>query len=333
MKKTLALILALVMTLSLLAGCGGSDQQDANEGTNTPAQTEDGSTNTESKTLKMGFVFNSLDNPIYVNWRQVLEEYCPKYNFELTYLVSDEDVAKELSNVEDLLEAGCDVIGLRPADTEASKAVIELCNKAGVPVFILDAIMDDVNVITQHATDNYVAAGIAAQQVIDLLGEKGGKVCILRGIYGLSLEADRYNGFVDALADYSNIKIEATAFGNFHREDGYTAAEDVLQACPDVDVIYCENGEMAVACVNAVKAAGKDGVVVIGYDGSPDELALIKDGSLYGCVFQVFNTMVPEMIKEVRDYMDGKDVPCAVEWSGGFCTLDNYDKYYYEIKN
>lgn len=343
MKKIICMLLALVMLLSLVA-CGTKEAPKAEEKkeettTTAPEKTEEKKEEAPAaptgEKLKMGFIFNSLDNPIYVHWRDLLEELAPQYNFELTYLTSDEDAAKELANMEDLINSGCDVIGMSPADSEASKQAVQLAADAGIPVFTLDRVLEDVTCITQAITDNYAAAAVAGNEAVKVLGPEGGKIAVLRGIYGLSIETDRYEGFMSVINQHPEIEVVTEAFGDFHREKGTNAAEDILQAYPDVDLIYCENGEMAVGCLLALEAAGyKPGdVVVFGFDGAPDELKAIKEGNMYGCVFQVFNDMLPDMIKNVRKYMDGGNVPILTEYSAAFCTAENVDRYWWELKS
>ena len=350
MKKLVSLLLAAMMVISCLAACSssGSNEGNSQAPANNSAAVTDGekgegasyqgsSGNSYETTYKLGFCVNSKDNPVFVNWINYLTEHAPNYGFEFVYLSSDEDSAKELSNIEDLIGQGCDLIYLSAVNTDAAEAAVRRCNSEGIPVFCIDRILDvnECDVVLQACTDNYEAAKLAGYQAVEDLGEAGGKVAILRGTYGLQLEIERYEGFMSIVDQHSNIEVVTEVFADLNREMGYSATEDIIQAYPDVDIIYCENGEMAVGCCQALKANGyKPGdFTVYGYDGSTYELEYIKEGYLAGCVFHSFNPMNEEVLRYMRMYMDGeKRVPISLRYSASWCDAENLDDYWYVLE-
>lgn len=345
MKKFLSLFLAAMMLAVMVTGCssssspspsasqGGDTQQDAGSGVyqgNTGTVTYD-------KTYKLGFCVNSMNNPVFVNWINYLKEHAPNYGFEFTYLSSDEDSAKELSNIEDLIGQGCDVIYLSAVNTDAAAASVRRCNSEGIPVFTIDRILstDECDVVLQACTDNYEAAKLAAYQCVEDLGSAGGTVAILRGTYGLELAQERYDGFMSVIDQYDNIKVITEVYADLDRELGYSTTEDILQAYPDVDVIYCCNGEMAVGCCQAIKANGyKAGdFIVYGFDGSTYELELIEEGYLSGTVYHSFNPMNEAVLGYMRMYLDGEHrVPISIRYSASWCDASNLEEYWYVIE-
>lgn len=342
MKKLVSLLLSAMLALSCLSACSDSAPEETKSGgSQPPAQSTayQGGTAPAAydKTYKLGFCVNSMDNPVFVNWINYLTEHAPTYGFEFVYLSSDEDSAKELSNIEDLIGQGCDLIYLSAVNTDAAAASVRRCNDEGVPVFTIDRMLDlnECDVVLQACTDNYEAAKLAAYQCVEDLGPDGGKVAIIRGTYGLQLELERYEGFMSVIGEYDNIEVVTEVYADLNRELGYSSTEDIIQAYPDVDIIYCENGEMAVGCCQALKANGyaPGDFTVYGYDGSTYELEFIEEGYLAGCVFHSFNPMNEEVLRYMRMYMDGeKRVPISLRYSASWCDSDNLEEYWYVIE-
>ena len=91
----------------------------------------------------------------------------------------------------------------------------------------------------------------------------------------------RMGGFVDRAAEaYPGIEVVATQPGDWVRETGMNAAMDMLQAHPEINVIYGLSDEMALGAVQACKQIGRDDIIVVGLDGNPNALESVKAGEL-----------------------------------------------------
>jgi periplasmic substrate binding protein, ABC-type sugar transporter len=83
------------------------------------------------------------------------------------------------------------------------------------------------------------------------------------------------------LDQYPGLELVATETANWDQQVGYQKVETLLQRDAEVQVIICGNDTMAVGAVAAVQQAGKTGdILVIGFDGSPDAVKAIQDGSM-----------------------------------------------------
>ncbi len=135
-----------------------------------------------------------------------------------------------------------------------------------------------------HYQSGYAVGKYAAEKL------KGkGKILLVWGLPG-HWSTSRKNGFLEAIKQYPDMQIVGEQRGDYVRDKGMQAAENLLQAHPDVNLIYGENEEMALGAVSAVESRGlkfwdgKEGIMVIGADGLKSGYDSIREGKLTATV-------------------------------------------------
>jgi erythritol transport system substrate-binding protein len=114
------------------------------------------------------------------------------------------------------------------------------------------------------------------------------------------------------------------------RQQGFAKAQTMLQANPNVKGIINGNDEMALGAIAALKAAGKTGVLVGGFDGSPDAVSAVKDGTLAYTVLQPITVLSKMAVDQANSYIKTKKTGASAEKQTVDCTLitkANADKY------
>ena len=150
--------------------------------------------------------------------------------------------------------------------------------EAGIPVATIG---------TPAAEDTFLRTGvdytetgyIIGKEVAEKLGGKG-KVIILEGPPGAQNAIERLQGIENAIAEYPNVEIVASQTANFKRTEGMQVTENLLQAHGDINAIIGANDESALGAIQALKAAGIQGVVVAGFDGNMDATEAIATGEM-----------------------------------------------------
>ncbi|HCX63063.1 ribose ABC transporter substrate-binding protein RbsB [Sedimentibacter sp.] len=266
MKRFLSLVVVTLMILSLFAGCS----------------TNENVTNEEAKTI--GLAISTLNNPFFVDLEAGAKAKAQELGVTLVTLDSQDDSATEMSNVEDLINQGVDVIMINPTDSDAVKSAVEAANKANIPVITLDRGANGGEVVSHIASDNVAGGKLAGEYVIELLGGKG-KVVELEGIPGASAARDRGQGFNEAISG-TDIEVVAKQTANFDRAEGLTVMENILQAQPEIDAVFAHNDEMALGAIEAIKASKRD-ILVVGFDATDDAKAAVESGEMAATVEQL----------------------------------------------
>ncbi len=269
MKKILSLILATAMALGVFVGCASKDGGDGGD-------------------KKIGLVISTLNNPFFVDLEAGAKEKAKELGATLITLDSQDDSATELSNVEDLVNQKVDLILINPTDSDAVKSAVEAANAAKIPVITLDRGANGGEVVAHIASDNVAGGVLAGEFIVDKLGGEG-KVVELEGIPGASAARDRGEGFNKAL-EGTKIEVVARQTANFDRAEGLSVMENILQAEPDIKAVFAHNDEMALGALEAIKASGRD-IMVVGFDATDDAKAAVADGSMAATVEQL-----PKMI-------------------------------------
>ncbi len=269
MKKWTAWLLALTMVL--MAAC--STEQ---PGSTSETETKDGD-------YEIGLSISTLNNPFFVALKEGAEEQANEMDATLTVADAQNDAAKQVNDVEDMIQKGMDLILINPTDSEAVGAAVQAANDAGIPVITVDRNAETGEVVAHVASDNVAGGQLAGDYMVELVGE-GQKVVELEGIPGASATRDRGQGFNEAID--GKLEVVAKQSANFDRAEGLTVMENILQDNKDIVAVFAHNDEMALGAVQALEAAGMIDVKVIGFDATDDAVKAVEDGTMAATVAQ-----------------------------------------------
>ncbi len=235
----------------------------------------------------IGLSLSTLNNPFFVTLRDGAQAAADAMGtVELVVVDSQDDPATEAANMEDLIAQGVDAILVNPTDADAIVPSIEAANAAGIPVFTIDRGANGGEVVSHIASDNVAGGRMAAEFLCNALGGAG-NVVELEGIAGTSAARDRGQGFNDYMsAECPGVTIVARQTANFNRAEGLTVFENILQAQPEIAGVFAHNDEMILGAIEAAQAAGREGIVFVGFDAIDDAVAAVNAGTLAGTIAQ-----------------------------------------------
>ena len=276
-------------------------------------QSETPSPNGTETQASIGVSLLTMTHPFFQNLAVGLEEGAAANNMTVIVNSAEFDVARQRNQVSDYIVQGVSAIVMSPADSKAIGTAIQEANDAGIPVFTVDiaALTDDVQIITHIATDNYSGGRLAGEAVLELLGDTGGKVAIIDHPEVESV-IQRTKGFHDVLneSEGSLVEVVAQLPGGGVKDKAFRVAEDILQAHPDLNVVFAINDDTALGTVAAIEKAGKSGTVqVVGFDGTLEARRAIRDGKIYADVIQHPHQLGTMSIQAIVKYMNGEALP------------------------
>ncbi|SNZ20197.1 ribose ABC transporter substrate-binding protein RbsB [Cohaesibacter gelatinilyticus] len=232
----------------------------------------------------LALVISTLNNPFFVTLKEGAEKKAAEKGYKLLVLDSQNDPAKELANVEDVLNKKISLMMINPTDSDAVRSAIKAANRKNVPVVTLDRGANGGKVASHIASDNVQGGEMAGKLIVDMLKGKG-KVVELQGVPGTSAARDRGEGFNKAVAMASGIEVVASQAADFDRTKGLNVMENILQAQPEINAVFAHNDEMALGAIKAIEAAKRD-ILVVGFDGTDDAVSAVNEGTLLATVAQ-----------------------------------------------
>jgi len=228
--------------------------------------------------LRIGMSFQELNNPYFVTMKQALEEAAASIGASVVATDARHDVAKQIGDVEDMIQKKVDILLLNPTDSTGVQSAVRSAKKAGLVVVAVDA-------NAQGPVDSFVgskntdAGRLACEYLAKAIGEKG-DVAILDGIPVVPI-LERVKGCREALAKYPGIKVVSTQNGKQERATALTVTENILQANKDLKGVFSVNDGGSMGALAAIEASGKD-VKLTSVDGAPEAIkAMQKPGSKF----------------------------------------------------
>jgi inositol transport system substrate-binding protein len=224
-----------------------------------------------------------------------------------TAIESDGQVSspKQTADVEAAIARGVKGIIISPNEVDAMAPAIQQAVEAGIPVVTVDRRVASVEGILAHVGADNVKGGEAQGELIVSLFPDGATIINLQGQSGASPAIDRNKGLhnvLDKAADKYKIVFEQTA--GFDRSKGLSVTEAALAGMQDPPkVIVAANDDMALGAMEAVKARGLTGIVIIGFDALPEALAQVRDGGLTATIEQFPGKQSATGVKILMDFI------------------------------
>lgn len=281
-KKILSLVLAASMAVSLSA-CG--------QATSGPAANEPESKTEDAVTEEPAAADEASDDLIVVGYSQIGAEsdwrtantesfkstFTKENGYELIFDDAQQKQENQIKAIRSFIQQEVDYIVVAPVVETGWETVLEEAKEAGIPVILSDRMMDvsDDSLFECWVGGNFVKEGEdSAAWLKTYLEEKGRgseeiNIVTLQGTIGASAQVGRTDGFAKGMQ--GNWVMLDKQTGEFTQSRGQEVMESFLKQYPDIDVVVCENDNMAFGAIDAIKAAGKtcgpDGdIIVISFD-------------------------------------------------------------------
>ncbi|HPY93852.1 MAG TPA: substrate-binding domain-containing protein [Clostridia bacterium] len=282
MKKLLALALALLLALGMVPALG------------------------EEYTI--GVLLSDTSNTFFVTMQQAIEKKAAELGVKTIVLNGANDSAKDVTNMENLLSAGVNIVLYNPVDSDAAAAVAQMAIDKGVQIISLDRGVNGAEVVSHIASDNVYGGRIATEKLIELLGGKG-VLAEIQGMAGASAANDRHQGFVEAVeAAGEGIEVADSQIGDWDTTKAMGILENMLTARPDIQAVFAANDNMAIGAVQAAQQAGRADIFIIGFDAEQVALDAIEEGTMYGTIQQQPALMGELGVETAVKFLNGEAV-------------------------
>ncbi len=256
----------------------------------------------------IGVSLLTKEHIFYQNLQAALEKAADREGYRLIISSGEWDLAKQQAQIENFIVQRVDAIVVCPVNSKAIGPSIEKANAAGIPVFTADIRAESGKVVSHVGSDNYQGGKLAGEFLAKALGGKGKVGIIEQPIVESALE--RVRGFEDAIKQHPDIQIVTKLNGDGVRDRSMKAAEDLLQGFSDVQGIFAINDPTALGALAALESRGRTDIIVVGFDGDPEALAVLEKGSpLKADVEQHPADIGSTVIDVIHRHLNGEQVP------------------------
>ena len=326
MKKTLALALAVVMSLGLLASCGGGTSAPAASTPSTSGSQAAGSTAASIPDAPagggtVGVCIYKFDDAFMTTYRNALAEILKSKGYEVTTVDGNNDQSKQNEQINTFITQGVDALIINPCMTSAADSIIATVKAANIPTVLINR---EPTAEQMAAYDRLVYVGCDARQSGTMQGElildtpnKGdingdGKISYIM-VQGDPENIDaqyRTEYSIKALED-AGITVEQLDLqrGDWDREKGQTiCANDLAQYGDQIEVVFCNNDDMAIGALQSIQAAGRkvnEDIYLVGVDALDAALNEVMNGNMTGTVLNDAVGQATEAVNQMELLLGG----------------------------
>lgn len=312
MKKLLAFLMAATLLLSICIV--------ANAGDGGP--------------YKVGYSALSLANSFFVQQQEEFIAAAEEYKEagligEYVTTNANGDTAKQISDIEDLITQGCDIIILDASSPTALVPVVEEAYEEGIKISsVVNTVDTDLQTVRVFS-DEFEFGRIGAQFIADSLNGKG-KIVVLNAVAGLYVNEQRRAGAESVFSQYPDIEIIAEANGDCDYAKGKSVMESFVSAYDEIDGVWSQGGAMTQAAVDVFNSVGRELIPMSG-EGGNGFLRVWKENSDKGftSVAPCISSAAPRYALEAcLKELAGETIEREIVMPTEYITEETIDEYY-----
>lgn len=262
MKKLLSTILAAMMAISLLAGCGNKEEEKKE-----PAS--------EDKKMVIGMACINLSDAGLILIKNGADKAGEDYNCELVWKACEGNLDTQIDQIRGFIQQGVDAIWMDSCDVAGVVDVVNEATDAGIIVMTAGSKVegtDNYNLVYPDYDDAYFAATVIGERFKD----ENGSIGLIVGSAGNLVSENRQRGFTEAMKNYPNLKL-VTGMGMWDANTSMTVAEDLVRSNKDLLHMHVIADGMSYGAYEGIKNAGSS-VTISANDGDSDALEHLEKG-------------------------------------------------------
>ncbi|MEO0667537.1 MAG: sugar ABC transporter substrate-binding protein [Pseudomonadota bacterium] len=250
---------------------------------------------------------------------------------ETVVLDAGGDVARQIAQMEDLIQQEVDAIIIWPTNGEAVIPAVRKAHQADIPVIVTNSNIAEPGfdfVKSFSGPDNITQGSRSAEIMCDKFKDMGiadeAKVVHITGQPGYTTAIERAKGFNDRLPEVCpNVEQIDQQPGDWNREKSQQVMEAFLVKYDDIDGVYSGDDNMGVGALNAAKAAGRDGIIFVGATNFAVGYDAMAAGDYWGSIYQSPVDDAEAALKTAIDVLNGGEVPFLNYFDTPKITQDN----------
>lgn len=319
MKKFTSIVLSAIMAICVFTGCSQKTKPLLKA----------------HKKIKIGVCIADFNDKFWTYMLEEMKNYSKYLNdVELIYSDGKQDSNIQLSQVENLISQGVDVIVINPVDANSTNLITDKAKAAEVPIIAFNEFFTNENQVECYVGSDPKQQGILQMEYLAKKMNFKGNVAIIMGRFGGETQRLRTEAYHEVISKYPEMKIVAEQTADWNRARGMALMQTWLQSGKEIDAVACNSDEMAIGALKAIEAAGKLGNIVVGsIDATPDALEYVKSGKLAVTVFQDIPGLAQRSIEIAIKIAKGENVDKKILLESEIVTPEDVDKYIARWKN
>jgi ribose transport system substrate-binding protein len=254
---------------------------------------------------------------------------------ETVVLDAGGDVARQIAQMEDLIQQEVDAIIIWPTNGEAVIPAVRKAHQAGIPVIVTNSNIAEPGfdfIASFSGPDNITQGSRSAEIMCDKFKEMGiedeAQIVQISGQPGYTTAIERAQGFEERLPEVCpNVTLMETQPGDWNREKSQQVMEAFLVKYDDIDGVYSGDDNMGVGALNAAKAAGRDGIIFVGATNFAVGYEAMGAGEYWGSIYQSPVDDAEAALQTAIDVLQGEEVPFLNYFDTPKITQENMDEF------
>lgn len=251
-------------------------------------------------------------------------------NVEAVVLDAGGDVARQIAQIQDLIQQQVDAIIIWPTNGQAVVPAVRQAKNAGIPVIVTNSNIaeEGFDFIASFSGPNNIQQGASSAELMCEALDGEGNIVQISGQPGYTTAIERQQGFEDRLAEACpGVTIMETQPGDWNREKSQRVMEAFLVKYDNIDGVYAGDDNMGVGALNAAKAAGREGIAFIGATNFSVGYEAMERGEYYGSIYQSPVDDAEAALQTAIDILEGEDVPFLNYFETPKITQENMGEF------